>query len=93
MAGCCVCVGRKSGEMTPLRRINDLQYIDGKVLCRFSLLLLPCCTGVRLISVALLHASAARHVATCLPAGSDTSFTDGYPTRSTPISGKRIGWR
>jgi len=24
-------LGRKSGEMTPLRRINDLQYIDGKV--------------------------------------------------------------
>jgi len=24
-------LGRKSGEMTPLRRLNDLQYIDGKV--------------------------------------------------------------
>jgi hypothetical protein len=24
-------LGRKSGEMTPLRRLNALQYIDGKV--------------------------------------------------------------
>jgi len=24
-------LGRKSGEMTPLRRLNDLQFINGKV--------------------------------------------------------------
>jgi glutamine cyclotransferase len=24
-------LGRKSGEMTPLRRLNDLQYINGKI--------------------------------------------------------------